>query len=187
VRLLFGVYPLLPNICQFRSNAFMSTNVFIAADTRFTEPLSSSGLIRLSGVMSQYACIKTKFRNSFTCRPVDLNHGKYRTWNLMEKSTTQDQTRKLLLVPCRMTFRGVSSRSCYITLAKALNICRFLSTAQVQQEYYSLLASFSKIFSTGPFFINGVSTILLSTAVQFHANDAWFRLVCFRSWVITVQ
>jgi hypothetical protein len=51
---IFGVCPLLRNVCQFCSNAFISTSVSVAADTRFSEPLSSNGLFRISGVMSQY-------------------------------------------------------------------------------------------------------------------------------------
>jgi hypothetical protein len=38
----------------FCSNALISISVSVAADTRFSEPLSRNGLFRLSGVMSQY-------------------------------------------------------------------------------------------------------------------------------------
>jgi hypothetical protein len=54
VCLLFGVYPLLRNELQSRSNAVISISVSVSADTCFNGPLSSSGLFWLSGVMSQY-------------------------------------------------------------------------------------------------------------------------------------
>jgi hypothetical protein len=50
----FGVYPLLRNVCQSHNNVLISTSVFVAMDTRFVEPFSRNGLLRLSGVMSQY-------------------------------------------------------------------------------------------------------------------------------------
>jgi hypothetical protein len=61
VSLLFFVYPFLRNVRQFRSNALISTSVSVAADKRFSEPFSSNGLFRLSGVMSQYATVITIF------------------------------------------------------------------------------------------------------------------------------
>jgi hypothetical protein len=38
---------LLRNVCQSRGNALITTSVFVAADTRFSEPLSSNGLFRI--------------------------------------------------------------------------------------------------------------------------------------------
>jgi hypothetical protein len=46
-------------------NPLISTSVLVAADTHFSEPLSSNGLCRLSSVMSQYihACIHTNIHS----------------------------------------------------------------------------------------------------------------------------
>jgi hypothetical protein len=52
-----GFYKLIRcrgNVCWFRSNIPASTSLSVAADMCFGEPLSSNGLFRLSGVMSQY-------------------------------------------------------------------------------------------------------------------------------------
>jgi hypothetical protein len=54
--LLFGVYLLLQNIRPSRSNALISTNISITADTHFSHPFSSNGLFQLSGVISEYSC-----------------------------------------------------------------------------------------------------------------------------------
>jgi hypothetical protein len=53
---LFVVTETWPDTCSFRGHVLVSTNLFVAADTCLSQPISGKGLFWLSDVMSHYVC-----------------------------------------------------------------------------------------------------------------------------------